>query len=242
MNQSYNIKEIRQLYNLTQEEFAVALGLTRELINKMEKGKCSVSKGTKARIQNFRAERESENFSHEAVVIGQPTMQHASLPYHLQRREQKNIKADVMVPLIGIKAQAGFVKGYEQVDAFVDTLEKYSLPPGVAPSGAEWSYFEIDGDSMEPTFSAGDIILASTVHTEDWQDIKNFGVYVILTANSLVIKRVFKKSAQQWVLISDNEEAYAQKLLPVADIKEVWTFRRHITAKALAPKEFAITV
>ena len=29
----YNIKEIRQLYNLTQQEFAEALGITRELVN-----------------------------------------------------------------------------------------------------------------------------------------------------------------------------------------------------------------
>ena len=66
----YNIKEIRSLYNLTQEEFALQLGLSREMVNKMEKGKCGVSKATKALIKQFEAERKSENFSQDVEMMG----------------------------------------------------------------------------------------------------------------------------------------------------------------------------
>ncbi len=246
MQSGYNIKEIRQLYNLTQEEFAVALDITRELVNKMEKGKTKVSKATSLRIEKFMQERKSESFSHEVNVLGQISSQqdnfNSSLPYYLQRRQQKTEKVSLLVPLVGIKAQAGYVKSYEQVDEYMDTLEKYSLPPGVKGEGAVWSYFEVDGDSMEPTFYAGDVILASMVHTEDWQEIKNFCVYVILTADSLLVKRIYRKSSTEWVLISDNEEAYPQRIISVADIKELWVLRRHITAKAPDPKEYTITV
>ena len=243
MMSAHNIKEIRQLYNFTQEEFAAALGITRELINKMEKGKCGVSRATSLLIKRFMEERKSEEFSHEVSIVGQaaPHPKREVLPYYVQRQEQKNKEEEFLVPLVGIKAQAGYIKGFEQVD-FINALERYSLPPGVKKGGAQWSYFEVEGDSMEPTFSDGDVLLTTMVHTEDWRDIKDFCVYVILTADSLVVKRVFKKSETEWVLISDNEEGYAQRLLPLSHVKEVWTFRRHIRAKAPPPKEFKIAV
>ena len=118
--------------------------------------------------------------------------------------KEKNSSAAYLVPLVGIKAQAGYVKGFEQVD-FMDTLEQYSLPPGVNPIGAVWRYFEIDGDSMEPTLNSGDVVLATMVPAEDWSDIKNFSVYVILTADQLLIKKLYKISD---VLISDGLEKW----------------------------------
>lgn len=242
MISAYNLKEIRQLYNLTQEEFAAALDITRELVNKMEKGKCRVSKGTMARLKMFQQSKKSENFSPELDIVGPAHMNPVkkTTPYFEQRREHKIEKAPVMVPLVAQKAQAGYVKGYDHVD-YLDTLEKYSLPPGVHPSGAVWSYFEVDGDSMEPTLYAGDLLLTSMLPREDWNDIKNFSVYVILANDQLVVKRVFRKNAAEWVLISDNEELYPQVMLPVASIKQVWVFRRHICTRINAPKEFKIT-
>lgn len=235
MFSAHNIKKIRELYNMTQEQFALSLGITRELVNKIEKGKTKVSDNTILRLQKFVKERESEFYSQDATVIGQPVSSEvSSLPYHVQRREQKVERKTVWVPLVGVKAQAGYVKGYEQVD-FIESLEKYSLPPGVHPGGAQWSYFEIDGDSMEPTFSSGDVILASMIHAEDWQEIRNLNVYVILTADSLLVKRIIRKSPREWILVSDNTEVYPHKTIPVSDVKELWTFRRHIHAKVPVP-------
>ncbi|GAB4092233.1 S24 family peptidase [Flaviaesturariibacter terrae] len=239
---SPNIKEIRQLYNLTQEEFAQALGITRELVNKMEKGKCGVSKATRILLRNFQEARKGEDFSHSAVsdvqIFGTPRPR-AQQPYFLERRSRQGSHRPTEVPLVGIKAQAGYIRGFEQTD-YLDTLEKYTLPPGVNPTGALWSYFEVDGESMEPTFYAGDLILASMLPQEDWNDVKNFSVYVLLTGSQLMVKRVYRKSAEEWVLLSDNEESHPQQLLPVAELKQVWTFRRHIRAR-LPQKEFKVT-
>src|SRR5689334_13240645 len=65
--------------------------------------------------------------------------------YLKKRREQKITSQPYMVPLVPMKAIAGYVKSYDQIE-FLDTLEKYSLPPGVSPIGAIWQYFEIAGD------------------------------------------------------------------------------------------------
>jgi phage repressor protein C with HTH and peptisase S24 domain len=240
MKSSLNIKEIRQLHNLTQQEFADALGITRELVNKMEKGKTGVSKATSALVKQFVMDHKSENNSQNEEVEFFGVPRKSGLPYHLLRREQKNQPSEFQVELVGIKAQAGYVKGYEQVD-YMEKLQKYSLPPGVNPAGAVWRYFEIDGDSMEPTLSAGDVVLATMVPAEDWHDIRNFCVYIIHTSDQLLIKRIYRKSDTEWVLISDNEETNPQVLLQVKDVKQLWLFRRHIRSKVPQPKEVRIT-
>ena len=123
---------------------------------------------------------------------------------------------------------------------YVDTMEQYSLPPGVNPTGAIWRYFEVDGESMEPTLYSGDVILASMLPHEDWNDIRNYCVYVILTEDQLLVKRVYRKSAAEWILISDNEASFPQLPIDITKIKQVWTFRRHIRSR-LPQKDFKIT-
>jgi phage repressor protein C with HTH and peptisase S24 domain len=232
--ESYNLQKIRQLYGLTQTEFARKAKMSRELVSKIENGKAELKKPTLKKLQSFLEMHSFSENSQDVNILGK-----ASSSYLSSRLERKNEKAQLMVPLVGIKAQAGYVKSYEQVD-YLDTLHKYSLPPGVNPVGAVWRYFEIDGDSMEPTLSSGDVILATMVPVEDWSDIKDFCIYIVHTVDQLLVKRVFKKSAAEWVLLSDNEDQYPQALLPIDNIQQVWMMRRHIRSKAPMPKEFKI--
>ncbi|NTS42992.1 helix-turn-helix domain-containing protein [Flavisolibacter sp. BT320] len=244
MFDSYNILEIRELSGLNQADFARKLGITREVVNKMEKGRMKVSKRTAERLQKFLQETPLGVQSGDVNILGKSSQEpakkvkHGSFRQHLW--EEKNNDSVFLVPLVGIKAQAGYVKGFEQVD-YMDTLEQYSLPPGVNPIGAVWRYFEVDGDSMEPTFGSGDIVLATMVPAEDWNDCKDFFVYVILTSDQLLIKRIYKKSATDWVLISDNEDVAPQVVIPVENIKQLWLFRRQIRSRVPQPKEVKIT-
>lgn len=243
MINAHNFLKIRQLFSMNQGEFARELKITRELVNKIESGKSAVSKRTAEKLKTLLERHELEEISHDVNILGKASQSNRkghTRPYFEQRLEHKNEENKFLVPLIGIKAQAGYIKGFEQVD-YMETLEQYSLPPGVNPTGAIWRYFEIDGDSMEPSLSSGDVVLATMVPAEDWNDIKNFNVYIILTHDQLLIKRLYRKTATEWVLISDNEEANPQVLLKVEDVKQLWLFRRHIRAKVPQPKEFKIT-
>jgi len=242
METGYNLKKIREIYNFNQTELAQVLGITREYVNKMENGKAGVKKKVALKLRQLLESKQADGIYPDVDVMGMahPAPSQILVPYVEQRREKKAEKTEIEVPLVAQKAQAGYAKSYDQVD-YLDRLEKYALPPGVKGTGAVWSYFEVDGDSMEPTFYAGDIVLATLLPHEDWADIKNFCVYVILAGEQLLIKRVYRKSADMWVMISDNEDQYPQQLLPVHTIKQIWTFRRHIRSKVVPPREFKIT-
>lgn len=243
MIDGFKLLEIREIYNLNQAEFARQVGYSREVINKIESGKMKPSKWFSKAVQKFIDEHQKPDLSHDVNILGKASQYSRKQiePYVQQRREIKSVSAQFLVPLVGMKAQAGYVKGFEETD-FIDTLDKYSLPPGVNPAGAIWRYFEIDGDSMEPTLSAGDLVLATMVPAEDWNDLKNFSVYVIHTNDQLLIKRIYKKSNIEWVLISDNEEGYPQALIRPDDVKQLWLFRRHIRSRLLPPKEFKLAI
>lgn len=244
MFEANNILEIRELSGLSQTDFARKLGITREVVNKMEKGRMNVSKRTAGLLQKFLQEYPLRYNWSDVNILGKSS--HSSekkakpASFLQQRLLDKNGASDFLVPMVGIKAQAGYIKGFEQTD-YMDSLQQYSLLPGINPIGAIWRYFEVDGDSMEPTFCAGDIVLTTMVPYEDWHDIKNFCVYVILTNDQLLIKRLYKKSDTEWVLISDNEEVAPQTILKVTDVHQLWLMRRHVRSRVPLLKEVKIT-
>lgn len=240
-----NLVEIRELAGLSQTEFARKLGLSREVVNKMESGKMKPSKKTVGKVQGFlQNHRNPINWSDVNILGKSSHAEEKSLhrgSFLSSRLQQKNTPHLHLVPLVGIKAQAGYIKGFEQVD-YMDTLDQFSLPPGVNPIGAVWRYFEVDGESMEPTLSTGDVVLATLVPVEDWDDTKNFCVYVIHTADQLLVKRLYNKSDDEWVLISDNDEVAPQRLVKKSDVKELWFLRRHIRNKVPQPGSVKIRV
>lgn len=232
-----NIKQLREKIGISQQGLSDRTGIPRPRIAKWEEGKGNPKLDDYRTLENF-----FRSYG-EFVINGDNKLSdRESEPYIKKRLRQKNNNSKLsLAPLIPVKAQAGYVKAIDQ-ETFIDTLEKYALPPGVNPQGAVWRYWEIEGDSMEPTFHSGDYILTSQVHHLDWQQLRNFYLYVIVTDERVLFKRLFCKNDVEWVLISENEDQYPQQLLPVESIKEVWVFRRHIVNHAPPTKQFIIKV
>nr|WP_094462651.1 S24 family peptidase [Pannonibacter phragmitetus] len=62
----------------------------------------------------------------------------------------------------------------------------------------------VRGDSMEPTLSSGDLILADTGD----QDIGTAGVFVISVDGSAMVKRLMRRGDGSVMVISDNQQLY----------------------------------
>lgn len=243
-----NVKEIREKLRLSQQELADKTGIPKDRIAKWEQGKGSPKVEDSAILKKFFEEdvpRELNEKS-ESYGLSEGTelieSLHDAKDYLSKRRALKTNDEVLMVPLVPVKAQAGYAKGYGNTD-FVQKLKTYPILPGIDPHGADWRYFEVEGDSMEETFKQGQYILASQVIKEDWRDISNFYVYVIITDDKVMIKRLAKvKGKDYWAAISDNEDKHRQFRLPVADVKELWKYRRHIDWSASTPKKFEVKV
>lgn len=228
------VKKIQFERDMTIEQIAAAIDYSRSYFTtQLKKGNPEILKLLLAKF-----EMEIEH----PVPSSKPDDQSVQ-PYLVSRRHTKiKHSAPLMVPFIPIKAQAGYAKALDH-QLFADNLEHYALPPGINPNGAIWRYWEIEGDSMEDTFSSGDIILTSQVNQLDWEEnLKDFYVYVIVTDDQVLCKRIAYKSNSQLVLISDNEELYEQMLLDIENLRELWIYRRTFSSKAKPPRRFKIKV
>lgn len=237
------LKSSRAAKGFTQQDMADKIQLSLRMYQRYEEGLFPKYKSEQVRrldelletnLYDMIYDIKSDNLSDFAVSEPQ-------IGYTKKRQKQKNESAPYLIRFVNRKVQAGYVKSFDQIE-YMDTLERYSLPPGVDPRGAEWLYFEIQGDSMQETFDDGDIILCSMVPQVDWQEARNFYVYVIVTEDNIYIKRIFRKSKYTWVLISDNEDNFSQQLIDVESIRQLWVYRRTWHSKAKPPKRFEIKV
>lgn len=118
------------------------------------------------------------------------------------------------IPIVPEKARAGFLM--DAVDKeYMKQLPKVSIP---WLKGKECFGFEINGDSMEPEYTTGDIIIGSKVLTSN--DIKNEKLHVVHTAEGLQFKKIIlnKKMLE---LHSLNNKYPVQKI-EYSTVKSLW--------------------
>ena len=142
--------------------------------------------------------------------------------------------------VVPIHAQAGYSKHYLD-PAFVEDLEVMNVP-NMPYKGDRYRVFEVSGDSMVPTLKEGFHVVAETVSPDYWNSTAQFYIYVIVTEDRIMVKRLYRKEDNSFVCISDNEEFYPQFVLQPADIKELWLVKRKIDWEMPPPKRFEIKV
>lgn len=176
-----------------------------------------------------------KNYTNEMLQKEIPNVLRETSANYLKTRWENKIKSQpYLVPLVPVKAQAGYASRHDQTE-FIQQLEMYPILPGIDPRGAVWRYFEIQGDSMEPGLYDTDLVLVSQVPQEDWKDIRKGQVYVIVTNEDVLIKLIYPHDKENWVLKSSNKR-HKEKLIKIEDIKELWYYRRHVTNKIQWPK------
>lgn len=174
--------------------------------------------------------------------IGETIAEEPKTPYLLSRRQQKiqpesSLGGIVYVP---IAAQAGYSNRYHD-PLYLHNLEKTNLP-GFPYQGERYRVFDVKGDSMEPTYKEGYHLVCERIEQDQWHQIANFYIYVIVLENDILVKRLFKKDPENFVAISDNEEFYPQFLIQVKDVKELWLVKRKIDWEMAPPKKFEVKI
>ncbi len=127
----------------------------------------------------------------------------------------------VLVPL---KAQAGYLSGYGDPE-FIQGLNTYSIP---GCEDGTYRIFEVAGDSMLDTLRPGDLVVARYV--EDWRSLKHEEMYVIVSSDGIVVKRVrnMLDKARGVMILSDNP-VFEPDFVPVTDLLEVWEVKAYIS-------------
>ena len=222
MSQSYagqNLKYLRKLKGLTQEEFAGKLQIKRSLLGAYEEERAE------PRIDVL--EIVSDQFGISLDELLRRDLSESNVSYLSRRRQQKLSAESNQIHFVPMKAAAGYLAGYAD-EEFIDELNTFTLP--MLGSG-QYRAFEIIGDSMLPT-PTGSIIVGQKVESLD--DLKQDAACIVVSRNEgIVYKRLSRnpKAKSKVTLVSDNP-SYQPYSVNAEDILEMWQAQMVITKVA----------
>jgi transcriptional regulator with XRE-family HTH domain len=223
MSQSFagqNLKYLRKLRGLTQEEFAQKLQIKRSLLGAYEEERAE------PRIDVL--ESVSDWFKVSLDDLLRRDLNDVKGSYLAKRRQQKLIAENNLIHFVPVKAAAGYLAGYAD-DEFIDELNTFTLP---MLGAGQFRAFEIVGDSMLPTPS-GSVIVGQK--TDGLEEVKNNNAYIVVSRNEgIVYKRIVKsnKAKNKLTMVSDNP-SFQPYFMNAEDILELWQAQMVISKVAV---------
>lgn len=234
------IKTIRQGSGLSQEKFATSIGLTRGNYAQMELGKQNPTLETISEIVRI------YNKSYDYVIEGKEIAPNVA-PIVAPKGKKSGSFPALNIPrfitvdsdnnentlFVTAKAAAGYLTGYEDPE-YTDTLQVVNLP-GI--NGQTHRAFEIKGQSMMPTHHGGSIAIGRFV--ESFNDIRDRRVYILVTKDGIVLKRVINriKEENKLILMSDNDNKrdFPTYVVSPDEVLEIWYWRASIIRESPEP-------
>lgn len=156
------LSELRLKQNLSQQDVANSLGLSRQVYNNYELGKRQPSFEILQKLALFYT---------------------VSVDYLLGVSDapEKPRKRGVKIPVLGV-VQAGV-----PIEAIEDIIDYEEIPEDMARTG-EFFGLEVRGESMEPKFSPGDVVI---VRKQEDVDSGNIAI-VLVNGSDATVKKIKK--------------------------------------------------
>ena len=134
----------------------------------------------------------------------------------------QDTKGNVTVPLINRKAAANYLSGH-QTQEYFEELDALILPNSLV-SGKQYCAIQVSGDSMKPTLQDGDYVLCYRCDRQEWENLSDGEVCVIVSVtNGVQIKRIKNKLNENFLTCeSDNYKKHPPFDLAHEDIAEIW--------------------
>ncbi len=228
-----NLKHLRKLRNLTQQELADALEIRRSSIGAYEECRATPKYDTLKRISVFfqistdhLMKEDLSQFSKEE--LSSPTAKSIDIAGKSLRvlHTTSDSEGKANIEFVPVRASAGYLNGYADPE-YIEELPKFQIP---TLRGSDFRAFEIKGDSMLPLRS-GTIIIGE--HVRDWHSIKDGETYIIISkTEGVVYKRAYHLQPgtenHRLHLKSDNP-SYPPFDISMLDVQEVWKAKMYLS-------------
>ena len=150
------------------------------------------------------------------------------IPARPLSERQRGGRENIM--LVPERALAGYALEHQDRQ-FLDNLQKFSIP-GL---DGKLVAFEINGDSMLPTITNGDVVVCEPI--ERGTPLRDNHVYVIVT-DAVVAKRIQQiRQGNEVVrlrLISDNGDVYKPYDVELEEVRQILKVKCRLTSHAIA--------
>ena len=218
---SQNLRFLRknQVEKTSQEKFAEVIEIKKPTLGSYESGRAEPKYADLIKLANY-----------YQVNIGDLLTKDLSTQTHVQKAPVAsnlrvlattvNSENEDNIEFVPIKAVAGYVEGYGDLE-FIETLPVFQVP--FLQKDKKYRVFPIQGESKFP-LKEGSYVFAEYI--EDWRNIKNGTVCVIVTKDEgIVLKKVFNYLDDKNLLVlKSTNERFAPYPVMGEDINELWKF------------------
>ena len=222
---SSNIKFLRSVNRLTQNQLAEKLSIKRSLLGAIEEGRTEPRASTLKKLSSI-FKISIDNLVKDELVKEEPkkleinqrideTGKH--IRFHQVVLAERDLDRE-LVSLVPISARAGYADGI--IDpTYIRDLPKFNLPMNELNRFGTYRVFQIAGDSMIPIINPNEYLI--TEYIDNWRSIKNSATYIVITKeDGIVYKRVIRNE-NTLTLISENKR-YETYNIEVGEVVEIW--------------------
>lgn len=215
---STNIRHLRKLKKMSQNELAEVLEIPRSTLNNWERGTAEPRLQDIIRIADYFEISLGDIISTKAEYLQETDYSDEVkvLAVTLNEMDMSNVE------LVDSKAEAGYLESFQNPE-YIRELPRFSFPN--LPHG-NYRGFEIAGESMLPV-EPGSIIICQYV--EKLAQIKDGQTYVIVGKEGLVYKRVYKDDEKHVLLLVSDNTVFKPYELPYEEVREIWAYHAHLS-------------
>lgn len=235
-----NLKLLRLRRDLSQEEMAGKLDVTRSSLSGYENGTAEPNFTTLVRISNFFKVSLDKLLKTDLSQLSEAQLEEIEKGYDIDLSGNRlrvlatTVNADDVenIELVPEKARAGYMAGYSDPD-FIKVLPTFNLP--FLSRDKKYRTFTINGDSMPPVASGS---FVTGEYVQNWNTLKSGYPYILVTKDDgIVFKIVYNKIKENksLQLVSTNP-LYEPYEVDIRDVLEVWKFVNFISSELPDPK------
>jgi transcriptional regulator with XRE-family HTH domain len=222
-----NLKFLRNRKNLTQEDLAEVLGMTRVKLHAIESGKtANPAIGDVVKVARYFKLAADTLLTINLSRLGELKLRELEsgtdvyltgknirvLAITVNQEDKENVE------YIPVKAKAGYSAGFSDPE-YLATLPKFNFPN--LPAGATFRMFPTIGDSMLPIPEGSDILAK---YVQNWRELKagTLGIIILKGEQDFVFKEI--SVLTQGLLLHSLNKLYDDYKVEFSDVLEIWEY------------------
>jgi phage repressor protein C with HTH and peptisase S24 domain len=206
-----DIKNIREELGLTQSEFANRVGVALRTIQNWESGKI-IPESKISLLRNIASKK--NEYLHKRNNELKP----------------KKFSAHISVHVVSSTARAGYSEAY-YADEYLEDMPIVMIEADKEYHG-KYLAFEVDGDSMEPKYNKGDIVICREVQRHLWRDrlhYKDWDFVIAHGTQGIMLKEITDHNTETGEIIchSINTDLHPDFTLNLREVAFLYNVVEH---------------
>lgn len=222
------INEVLNDLGIKAPTFADKIGLTYQRIFDIQSGKTKkVSFEVATAIVNQYNE---YNIDWLRKGVGEKYLKNASREKTHSDVKEKIYENRLAVKVVTSKARAGFSEAY-YADEYLEDMPTILIETD-EPHRGKYLAFEVDGDSMEPDYQAGDIVICREVPRANWKyklHIKDWDFVIAHGTQGIMLKEIIEHNPESGDIVchSINTEMHPDFTLNLGEVSYIYNVVEH---------------